>query len=72
VVKRWFKVLSVILVLLMTLSMTVLAVPNSNALTAFDQKVLARVDAIKALEHIKYLTEEIGPRVAGTKEEKHI
>ncbi len=36
---------------------------------AFDRKVIERVDGARALEHIRVLSEEIGPRVAGTDEE---
>jgi len=33
---------------------------------AFDQKVVARVDGNRLIEHIRVLSEDIGPRVAGT------
>jgi len=36
---------------------------------AFDQKIAARVDGDKLIEHIRVLSEDIGPRVAGTPEE---
>jgi aminopeptidase YwaD len=39
------------------------------AQAAFDQKVVARVDAGRALEHIAYLSETIGPRPAGMEAE---
>lgn len=45
------------------------AAPNENAGSPFDQKVLSRIKTDRALDHIKYLSEEIGPRVAGTNEE---
>ena len=35
------------------------------AQAAFDQKVVARVSAERALEHIAYLSETIGPRPGG-------
>jgi aminopeptidase YwaD len=69
-VKKSFRVLSMILVFMMVFSISSFAAVNTNASTAFDQKVLARIDSRKALEHIKYLSETIGPRVAGTAEEK--
>lgn len=37
---------------------------------AFDQKVIARVDASRMMEDVSYLSETIGPRVAGTEAEK--
>lgn len=37
---------------------------------AFDQKVIARVDAARMMEDVSYLSETIGPRVAGTEAEK--
>lgn len=69
-VKKGLRILSLILVFVMAFSMTSFAAPNTKATTAFDQKVLARIDARKAFEHIKYLSETIGPRVAGTEEER--
>jgi len=36
---------------------------------AFDKKVLSRIDGERALENIRILSEEIGPRIAGTEEE---
>ncbi|WP_315121794.1 M28 family peptidase [uncultured Clostridium sp.] len=45
------------------------AAPNENSAKAFDQKVISKISADRALEHIRYLSEEIGPRVAGTNEE---
>ncbi len=35
-----------------------------------DQKVIARVDAERAIEHVRYLSEEIGPRPGGLQAEK--
>ncbi len=37
---------------------------------AFDQKVIARVDSKRIYKDIHYLSETIGPRVTGTKQEK--
>ena len=39
------------------------------AQAAFDQKVVARVSAERALEHIEYLSETIGPRPGGMETE---
>lgn len=69
-VKKGRRILSMILVFMMVFSISSFAAVNTNASTAFDQKILARVDAGKALGHIRYLSETIGPRVAGTKEER--
>jgi len=69
-VRKGFRVFSLVLVFVMIFTMTSFAAPNANASTAFDQKVLARVDARKTLEHIRYLSETIGPRVAGTQQER--
>lgn len=41
---------------------------KSNA--AHDQKVVARVDAARAIKHISYLSETIGPRPGGLEAEK--
>lgn len=38
--------------------------------SAFDQKVIARVNADRIYQDVSYLSETIGPRVAGTKEEQ--
>jgi len=69
-VKKGLRILSMILVFMMVFSISSFAAVNTNASTAFDQKVLARIDAGKALGHIRYLSETIGPRVAGTAEER--
>lgn len=45
-------------------------VVNGKSNAAHDQKVVARVDAKKAIEHIRYLSEEIGPRPGGLEAEK--
>ncbi|MGN7178917.1 M28 family peptidase [Cytobacillus sp. SAFR-174] len=37
---------------------------------AFDQKVIARIDAARMMEDVRYLSETIGPRAAGTDAEK--
>ncbi|MFG6119879.1 DUF4910 domain-containing protein [Thalassobacillus sp. B23F22_16] len=38
--------------------------------SAFDQKVIKRFQAERSIEHIAYLSEEIGPRVTGTEAEQ--
>lgn len=64
------RLLVLALTLMLVLTSIVYAAPNEKANTAFNKKVLARVDAERALEHIRYLSEEIGPRVATTEEER--
>lgn len=48
---------------------TVEAAPGKSG-AAFDQKVIARISADRMYEDVYYLTETIGPRVAGTPAEK--
>ncbi|AZU62205.1 M28 family metallopeptidase [Neobacillus mesonae] len=43
---------------------------NGKSSYAHDQKVVARVDANRAIEHIRYLSEEIGTRPGGLDAEK--
>ena len=64
------KMLVVLLVVGMLLTMATPALTNPNgmpeqALPAFDQRILARVSAERALEHVRVLSEDIGPRPAG-------
>ncbi|HOO12815.1 MAG TPA: aminopeptidase, partial [Bacillota bacterium] len=56
------------LVFIVVFSSVVFAEPYAPGQTgaAFDQKVVARVDGNKLIEHIRVLSEDIGPRVAGT------
>ncbi|AOV07330.1 M20/M25/M40 family metallo-hydrolase [Sporosarcina ureilytica] len=49
---------------------TPVVVNNGKSDSAHDRKVVARVDAERAIEHIKYLSETIGPRVGGLESEK--
>lgn len=44
--------------------------PNGKSSYAHDQKVVARVDANRAIEHVRYLSEEIGTRPGGLEAEK--
>jgi aminopeptidase YwaD len=64
------KLLAVVMTLMMTITSISFAAPNENASTAFDKKILSRIDSERASKHISYLTETIGPRVAGTQEER--
>lgn len=64
------KLISLLAAFAMSVPMISFAAPNEKALKAFDQKIITKVDSNKALQHIKYLSETIGPRVAGTDEEK--
>ena len=43
---------------------------NGNPDASKDQKIIKRVDAERAVEHIRYLSEEIGPRPGGLEGEK--
>lgn len=40
------------------------------AVSGQDQKIIKRVEAARAIEHVRYLSEEIGPRVGGLEGEK--
>ncbi|WP_139378374.1 M28 family metallopeptidase [Mesobacillus jeotgali] len=71
--KRGLKVA----VSLLALSMTFGTVSFANDVTSKcksdysqDQKVVARADAERAIEHVRYLSEEIGPRPGGLQAEK--
>lgn len=67
--KGKFKFLSFAMACLLAVGSIAYAAPGGASSTAFDQKVVKRIDAQRALEHIQYLSEQIGPRVAGTIEE---
>ncbi|WP_030105802.1 M28 family metallopeptidase [Actinoalloteichus caeruleus] len=43
--------------------------PGAPNLTPGDKAIAARVDARRALEHIRHLSEDIGPRIGGTESE---
>ncbi|MBM7095451.1 M28 family peptidase [Bacillus sp. H-16] len=49
---------------------TVYAEAPGESGSAFDKRITQRFDTDRVMDHIYYLTEEIGPRVAGTEEEK--
>jgi aminopeptidase YwaD len=51
-------------------SQTVVAQEKGQSGAAFDQKVISRISAERIYEDVHYLSETIGPRVAGTEEEK--
>lgn len=44
--------------------------PAQQALSAFDQKIVSNVDVTRALEHIRYMSKEIGSRPGGLENEK--
>ncbi|WP_240035387.1 M28 family peptidase [Neobacillus notoginsengisoli] len=71
--KKVLKVAAPILAISMLFGATGLAAPEASAgksTAAHDQKVVARVDANRAIEHIRYLSEEIGPRNGGLEGER--
>ncbi|MFT9495655.1 M28 family peptidase [Anaerosolibacter sp.] len=71
--KRKTKILALVLVFVLIMSSFALAAPKvekGSSAVAFDKKVLARIDADKVLKHISYLSETIGPRIAGSEEER--
>lgn len=45
-------------------------VNNGKSDSAHDRKIIARVDSARAIEHIRHLSETIGPRVSGLESEK--
>jgi aminopeptidase YwaD len=60
-----------VLACIMIIGAAVPAVALSNqALPAFDRKVTERIETKNILQHIKMLSEDIGPRVMGSSEEK--
>lgn len=63
------RVVGLSLFLVILLSSLTLAAPAPEALSAFDQKVVARIDGKRMIEHIRVLSEDIGYRIAGTEEE---
>lgn len=64
------KLLAMILVLIIAVTSVSFAAPNEKAAAALDKKVLTKLNSERAMEHIVYLSEVIGPRVAGTAEER--
>ncbi|CEG28756.1 M28 family peptidase [Bacillus sp. B-jedd] len=71
--KKVFKVAAPILAMSMLFGATGFAAPEAGpgkSAASQDQKVVARVDAERAIEHIRYLSEEIGPRNGGLEGEK--
>jgi len=44
---------------------------NGQSKAAFDQKVIARISTEKMYNDANFMSETIGPRVAGTEEEKY-
>ncbi len=68
--KKLKRLVSVLSTFAMILPLVSYAAPNKNALSSFDKKITTKVNADQALKHISYLSETIGPRVAGTQSEK--
>lgn len=71
--KKAVKILQLIFICLLMHAFSTVAVFAESlpqpAQAAFDQKVVARVKAERALEHIEYLSEIIGPRPGGMESE---
>jgi len=71
--KKAFKTLGLISICMLIAAFSTGAVFADSlpqpAQAAFDQKVVARVDAERALEHIEYLSETIGPHPGGMETE---
>lgn len=44
---------------------------NGNSSHSQDQKIIARVNAERAIEHVRHLSEEIGTRPGGLENEKN-
>ncbi|MDW7671398.1 MAG: M20/M25/M40 family metallo-hydrolase [Bacillota bacterium] len=59
------RIISLSLILVLFLSVFTFAAPAEPAWNAFDQRITARVDEDRMVEHIRVLSEDIGPRVAG-------
>lgn len=60
------SIISLSLILVLLLGVFAHAAPAEPAWNAFDQRITARVDEDRLVEHIRVLSEDIGPRVAGT------
>ncbi|MDI3522324.1 MAG: aminopeptidase YwaD [Bacillota bacterium] len=67
--RKW-RVLALVLALVLIVSSLALATPAPPALSAYDKKVVSRVDGERIVDHVRALSEEIGPRYAGTPEEE--
>ena len=72
------RLIALILILVMALSTVSLAAPKEKGNSsdapgksgaAFDQKIVSNIDGDMLMEHIRVLSEDIGPRVAGTAQE---
>jgi aminopeptidase YwaD len=71
------KKLPIILILVLTLVLSLVGTsyatprgPAKQALSAFDKRIVENVDLNKTLEHIRYMSKEIGTRPGGLKGEK--
>lgn len=66
--KKWSKVLASMLALSLAFGSTgIVSANEDNGKSSYsqDQKIVARVDAARAIEHVRYLSEEIGTRPGG-------
>ncbi len=63
------RIVYISLVLILLLGVVVQASPARQSWSAFDKRIAARVDGDRLIEHIRVLSEDIGPRVPGTEEE---
>ena len=62
------KYISFILIILLFITTPVFAAPGGSG-QAFDNKIVKRIKVDNIYEHIRYLSEEIGPRPAGSEAE---
>ena len=71
---RRLMVLLLVFALVFSLAVPALANPNKGpaqqALAAFDQRIVNTVDVNRAMEHIRYMSKEIGTRPGGMPNEK--
>jgi aminopeptidase YwaD len=63
------KSTSVFFILLMVIASPILAASSGGSDHAFDNKIIKRINADNMYQHVAYLSEEIGPRGAGTEGE---
>lgn len=72
--KKHIVVLAIIALLFSMFQVpAVAAKPQSDTIhsgSPFDNKIIKRFDSKRAMQHISYLSEDIGPRVTGTDQEK--
>lgn len=64
------KIFSVVLAMMLIFSLTVTAVASpGKSDAAFDQGVISEISIPRMMEHVRYLSEDIGVRIASTPEE---